>query len=400
MQFDVAIIGGGIVGCAAAYYLSKSGASVVILEQEQLNQGASGRNAGSLHFQLEHRFLREDKSHWDVLAHLLPLNRLAVDLWTNIEDELKCNLEVKLKGGFMVAETHDQVELLKRKHALERKCGIDTEIISGAETREFCPMLSEKIIASSYLPTEGSCNPRFVTTALAKVALNKGAQIRTNSRVIAINRANKYWRISIKPDDSQTSLSRTTIKAKTILNAANAAADEITSMVNYHLPIFRHNLTISVTEKVPFSMSYMLQHVARKLSLKQVRDGGLIIGGGWPAKLNPKPDSQNGNSAAIADVDSIIGNMRAALAVLPAIKNAHLLRSWAGSTSDTTDQLPVLGPIQNIPDFYIATGGNGVTYALAYAKLMSEQILTGSCVIDIDAFSPNRFNSSGATNHV
>lgn len=390
MQFDVAIIGGGIVGCASAYYLSKSGASVVLIDRGQLNRGASGRNAGSLHFQLEHRFLRDDNNHWDVLAHLLPLNGLAVELWENIEDELDYDLEVLLKGGLMVAETKAQLELLKKKHTLEQKCGIGTEIISGNETRDLCPVLSKNIIAASYFEKEGHCNPRLATTAFARRAVTNGTQLRTESEVIAIARANNAWEIKLKGDARISGQPDSRILANTILDTANADADKITSMVNYHLAMFQHHLTINVTEKVSLDMPYMLQHVGRKLSLKQVKDGSLIIGGGWPAK----PGSPYSQGAAVADVNSVIGNMRAAVAVLPDIKNVHLLRSWAGSTSDTSDQLPLLGPIRNIPDFYIATGGNGVTYGLAYAKLVSEHILTKSCTLNIDAFSPDRFSHS------
>lgn len=386
MEFDVAIIGGGIVGSASAYYLSKSGASVVLIDRGQINRGASGRNAGSLHFQLEHRFLRYDNNHWDVLAHLLPLNRLAVELWENIEDEIDSDLEVMLKGGLMVAETREQLELLKKKHQLEQKCGIGTEIISGDQTRDLCPMLSKNIIAASYYSKEGHCNPRHVTTAFVGAAVKNGTQIRTESEVIGITRAGNNWQVKTKAGEQNSS----TILANTILDTANADADKITAMVNYHLPMFLHNLTINVTEKVSLDMPYMLQHVGRKLSLKQVRDGSLIIGGGWPAKAG----SQYSNGAAVADVNSVIGNMRAAAAVLPDVKNIHLLRSWAGSTSDTSDQLPLLGPIGNIPNFYIATGGNGVTYGLAYAKLVSEHILTNSCTLNIDAFSPDRFSKS------
>jgi sarcosine oxidase, subunit beta len=54
-QCDVIVIGGGLLGCAAAYHLARGGASVVLLEKEQLNRQASGQNAGSLHFQLDRR---------------------------------------------------------------------------------------------------------------------------------------------------------------------------------------------------------------------------------------------------------------------------------------------------------------------------------------------------------
>jgi glycine/D-amino acid oxidase-like deaminating enzyme len=62
-RYDVVVLGGGLVGCAAAYYLARSGARVLLVEQADLNREASGRNAGSLHFQLEYRLIRYGEQH-------------------------------------------------------------------------------------------------------------------------------------------------------------------------------------------------------------------------------------------------------------------------------------------------------------------------------------------------
>ena len=55
---DVIVIGGGLAGCATAYYLAADGVEVLLLEQGDLNSGASGNNAGSLHAQLQHEHRR------------------------------------------------------------------------------------------------------------------------------------------------------------------------------------------------------------------------------------------------------------------------------------------------------------------------------------------------------
>ena len=61
--YDVAVIGGGLVGCATAYYLTTAGTRVALIERGTINRGASGQNAGSLHFQLEYRLIQHQDTH-------------------------------------------------------------------------------------------------------------------------------------------------------------------------------------------------------------------------------------------------------------------------------------------------------------------------------------------------
>ncbi|MGH8034877.1 MAG: FAD-dependent oxidoreductase, partial [Lysobacterales bacterium] len=114
-DYDIAIIGGGLIGCSSAYYLSKSGARVVVLERGQINQGASGQNAGSLHFQLEHRLIQNLELQVRELEYYVGLARLAIEQWQGIDVELGCDNQLSMNGGLMVAETPEQVALLERK---------------------------------------------------------------------------------------------------------------------------------------------------------------------------------------------------------------------------------------------------------------------------------------------
>src|SRR3954470_10073035 len=92
---DVAIVGGGLTGCAAAYHLARAGADVVLVERHDLNTQASGRNAGGLHGQIQHpSFLQRGEAWARRFAALLPLLRDAVSLWTTLEEELGADLEV------------------------------------------------------------------------------------------------------------------------------------------------------------------------------------------------------------------------------------------------------------------------------------------------------------------
>src|SRR5580698_10816196 len=112
-HFDVVVIGGGLVGCAAAYYLSKSGAHVLLVDSSDINGEASGRNAGSLHFQLEYRLIKYGDDQAARFAQIIPLSLAAIEDWARLESELKSTMEVQMRGGLIVGETSDDLKQLE-----------------------------------------------------------------------------------------------------------------------------------------------------------------------------------------------------------------------------------------------------------------------------------------------
>src|SRR5712692_8853429 len=111
-ETDVLVIGGGVLGCATAYYLARGGADVLVVERGELNREASGANAGTLHIQIPAFHFRqqylEQPSSAEGAAYFAATNRLYVEaarLWAGLEAELQADLGVRIVGGLMVAET-------------------------------------------------------------------------------------------------------------------------------------------------------------------------------------------------------------------------------------------------------------------------------------------------------
>ena len=385
--YDVAVIGGGLVGCATAYYLTTAGARVALIERGTINRGASGQNAGSLHFQLEYRLIQ----HRDTLAaefeHYVALTQMAIGHWRGLESELGCDLELGMNGGLMVAETPAQVELLRQKADIETKQGLEVELLDGHRARDLAPYLSDGILAALFCPAEGHCNPRLLTPAFARKAAAGGVEIHTRCTVNGIGRRTGKWHLDIETHDG----SNLPVAADAVLNAAGAWSPAIAAMANLHLPVFPVGLTMNVTEKRSRLIPHLVQHVGRRLSMKQVRDGNILIGGGWSAHLPQQGGRWQAERAPLIDPASVYGNLDTAVDVVPAIESLHLIRTWTGTTGITPDQLPILGEISRSPGFYVATGGSGFTYGPSYARLMSELILTGDTSFPLSPYSPDRF---------
>ncbi len=146
-QVDVAVVGGGLLGCATAYYLTRGGASVALLERGELNREASGQNAGSLHFQLEFRMIARGETVASQFALAMPLFLDAQRTWAGLEAELGTPVGAHLAGGLMVAETAAELESLRAQerareprgarhaHARRRGCARDRALPVGDRRR-------------------------------------------------------------------------------------------------------------------------------------------------------------------------------------------------------------------------------------------------------------------------
>lgn len=387
-HYDAIVIGAGLTGVATSYYLAKGGASTLVLERQQINRGASGQNAGSLHFQLEHRLIEHAGELNEELSFYAALARLAIADWRALQPELGDNIELEMTGGLMLAESPAQMQTLERKASIESAQGLQVTLLDRSEVLAKAPYLSDSIFGALYCPDEGHCNPRLLSHAFARKAESAGTRFQMETEVTGLQREGDRWLITTS---SGVESDKQTHTADVVVNAAGAWSAQIACMANLHLPVFPVGLIISVTEKVPAIMDHLIQHVGRKLSLKQVDDGNLIIGGGWSARLPQKNGTWQDDYRAILDIGELQKNLATARGVMPIIENLHVLRSWTGTTGITPDQLPIIGDIAQAQGFYAAVGGSGFTYGPTYAKLLAELILHGETSFPITAYSPNRF---------
>lgn len=378
---DVIIVGGGLIGCAAAWRLSQQGAAVVLIEAGELNAGASGQNAGSLHFQLERRFLENDESVNGQAAQIATLNLEAVDDWRGLENALGTDLHVTMAGGLMVAETSDQVELLELKASREQALGLASRIVDGNEARRIAPYLSPSVLAACHLADEGHADPKALTPALARAAQARGARIATGSPVTAIDRTHEGFAVT-------TAHGRTL--GRQLLLAAGAWNGRLATFVNIHLPIVPVALLMNATERVSPVIPHLIQHVGRRLSLKQAYAGNILIGGGWPSRLRGGPDGFDLSLRPALIPASLAGNLRAAIDVVPSVARLNLVRSWTGVTAISTDQLPIVGEVPRLPGFWVAGGGSAFTLGPTFARLLAAA-MGGSRVEVLDLVSPARF---------
>ncbi len=398
-RIDVLVVGGGLVGCATAYHLAAAGAAVLLVEQHELNGKASGQNAGSLHFQLEHRLVEQSDALAEHFAVTIPLNKVAIEEWAGLEGRLDTGLDLVMEGGLMVAETADEVRKLERKFRLEQQSGLPISLLDGDQARALAPALSERVIAAAFCPREGQANPRLVTLAFAGAARRCGANLRTGTSLVAASRRSTGG-FAVKLADSSGGAE--SLVADVMLNAGGAWAGEIAAVSGLGLPVSALGLTMNVTNRTGRLLGHLIQHIGRRLSMKQVKDGNLLIGGGWPSRLvQPAAGAQGFDLGRRAELisSSVRRNLQIACEIVPQVRSLALLRSWTGIVTATPDELPLLGEIRACPGYYVATGGAGFTLGPMLGRLMSELILTGRTSQSIAPYSPDRFAHLNRTVH-
>ncbi|MET7398378.1 FAD-binding oxidoreductase [Dactylosporangium sp. NPDC005572] len=364
-ETDVLVIGGGIAGAAMAYYLAVQGVDVVLVERGELNREASGTNAGSFHLQLAIHQLSGHGTGADRERLLTEARQSleAYELWKDLGRELEGDLHVHQTGGWMVAETDEQLRTLHEKRELEQLAGIETDVYTGRELRDRAPYLSEKLTGASWCPVEGHANPLIVTPLYAVRAIERGAVIRTHAEVHGIT-VDGPRRFTV-----DTSIG--TIKAARIVNCAGAWSAEICAMVGLRPPIRSEGLHVNVSEPRAHVLTPMVQHIGRRLTLKQNEKGTFIIGGGWPTPEAPPPRRYptSWHSAA--------GNTAVAVTVVPLLEHVKIVRTWSGVIVFTDDLSPVAGESVKVPGFHACILSTGFTFSPMFARILAEHMVTG-----------------------
>ncbi|HEY4276834.1 MAG TPA: FAD-dependent oxidoreductase [Conexibacter sp.] len=381
-ETDVLIVGGGIAGVALAYYLAGEGVETTLIERAELNREASGTNAGSMHLQIAiHQLIGDVASSAARLREETRLAAEACELWKGWATEIDPALEYHTTGGLMAAETEADLQLLKDKQPLEAAAGLETEVVQGAELRALAPYLSDNVLGATWCPAEGHVDALIAVPLIAREAVKRGATVRTGTAVTAIDR--------LGPDGGGPFRVRTSageVRARRLVDAAGAWAGELSKLAGLELPMTVQGLHVNVTEPRPRLLKPLIQHIGRRLTLKQAGNGTFIIGGGWPSRPEPEPRRYT------TVWDSAAGNAAVATSVVPALSDVRLLRTWSGVIAWTADVSPILGESSRAPGFYaIVAGSSGYTMSPLFARMLAEQMAAPAGAVTLPPeYSPDR----------
>ena len=385
---DVVVLGAGIIGCAVAYYLAKKGSKVIVIEKrEMICAGASGANSGGVPLSL-----------WRHDSPVIELTKESVKLYENLSDEIDYDIEHEKVGLITCVTDEDQSVILDKQAEGLRKKGINVKFVDGDEIRRQEPALQGNIIRGLEDEDTAIINPFKAAFGLARAAKKLGAEflIATETQAIETSKAKVA---SVVTD-------RGRIETDFVVNSAGPWAPEIGKMIGLTIPIEPVKGQVIVTEPVPLNKrwryimdaAYLLPHIApsgdsEDLMMKlgivggwlQHNTGNWIIGSSHEISFDKEVTRQTIECMA-----------RKTIEFMPMLKHVNCIRTFAGLRPHCyIDDLPILGKVDSLSGFIIATGhlGAGVTLAPITGKLIAELIIENETSLPIDAFAFSRFNN-------
>jgi glycine/D-amino acid oxidase-like deaminating enzyme len=378
-ETDVAVIGGGIVGLCLARELAIAGIAVTLLDDGR--HSGTTANAGSLHVQMQSRFLRLYPDLVPNLEASLPLYPAAAQRWASLASELGADIELRQSGGLMICEDATSYEFLARKCAREEQLGLRVAMLDRAEVRRIAPYLGDVVTGAELCFDEGKLNPLLANQAMWRDLRARGVPHRLEVRVERLERDGAAMRLTLHDG--------TTLRAGRVVLAAGAGTARLAQQVGAHVPTVAEPLHMNITEAAAPLVKHLVQHAERMITLKQLATGHVVIGGGWPARF------AGPGQAPTVEMASLVGNLALARHIVPPLGGLRLLRTWAG-VNTTTDGQCVLGALATEPRVHVAVPGDaGYTLGPLVAAMAAAILLGRDPAFDVTRFTPMRFSREG-----
>ena len=371
MKADVLILGGGGAGTSAALFLARRGARVVLLERGLVGSQASGVNYGGVR--------QQGRSPEEI-----PLARRARDIWRRLPELIGTDAEFEPHGHFKLARREEDEAILLRWNEMAAQYGIVTRMIGRNAIRAEHPYLSDRIVAGSLLPEDGSANPRLLAPAIARAARDAGATLLEHHKADHILR---------EADGFVVTVGGREFRAPVLLNCAGYWGGEVSARFGEPVPVSALVPNMVVTEPVPYFCPHNLGVVGGDVYLRQIPRGNVIFGGGRGAGEPEVPASR-----PLAETGLLA--MEKAIALIPRMRGIMIIRSWSGIDGGMPDSLPVMGPSRTTPGLIHAFGfsGHGFMLGPAVGEVLAELVLDGRTEVPLSAFDIGRFTRQDGIN--
>jgi sarcosine oxidase subunit beta len=363
---DVIIVGGGVHGAAAAYYLSKEGVKVALFEKEYLSSGSSGRSAAGLrqHFGTE------------VNCRLAKYN---LEVFPTLEEELggELNLEFTQWGYLWVAYSKESLTQLEKNVKLQVSLDIPSEMLSPPDMKKRWPYLNvDRMLGAAFCAKDGHINPHTLTMAYGKAAQKLGARVFTYTPVERITLDGGKASGVIAAGEQWS--------APRVFVAAGAWSRPLLGEIGVDIPVYpeRHNLL--VTEPIePFQcpMTLCLDDGAY---FKQLPNGTFFFG--RDDQDEPRV-LESGNSAKFLE-----GVTKSVLQRIPALKGVRIVHQWSGPYAVTPDHQAIIDwtPVEGVWT-NCGWSGHGLQFGPSGGRLAKEMFFGEKTFVDIHNFRLSRF---------
>ena len=381
----IAIVGGGIVGTACAYYLAREGKQVTLFEETVIAHGASGRNPGFVWLHTRNPgFGRE-------------VSLAGRELYDTLKDELPLDFEFRASGGIIFYTTEEQGEIVREFVSTVQADGYPMEHIDGAEVRRMVQPIRQDVLGASYCPADACINTPLLVRSFAEGARQAGADIREGVAVHSIIQEGDRV-VGVETAEGR-------FEADAVVLGAGAWARKLADTVGIQLGVGGERLQVAATVPVPeikveplvygplvtkqyrlfrdlpswnadhFTEPYEDEATIEVLELLSQRKNGEILMGcamDYPDEIDLRPT-----------VEGLARSLQSIVQDFPGLRGVAVDRVWAGVLPFTSDTAPIID--EPIPGLFL---GSGHVYGNAAGpmtgKLITSLVLGREPEIDLE----------------
>ncbi len=371
--FDVAIIGGGLIGCAIAHRLASRGLDVCVIERGEPGAEASAAAGGML----------SPLAEAEQAGPFLDLALTSLDRFPAFVEQIEeaSGLDVdydRTSGKLHIALNDPAAGKLRERLEWQRRAGFEVELLEGDDARRIEPALSPTVLSALLLHRDHRVDNRLLGHAAWLAAARVGARFRLGASAIGVTLEGGGTRASgvrLAQGDA--------VAAGQVVVAAGAWSAQLDGLPR-PLPVFPVRGQMVAVESVP----PLLGHVVHSTECYLVpRSTGRLVIGSTMERAGFRREVTAG---------AVHRLIAAAFDAVPSVADAAFADAWMGFRPGTPDELPILGEDPEVQGLHYATGHfrNGILLAPITAELLAASVTDETPSLDMRPFAPDRFRSA------
>jgi sarcosine oxidase subunit beta len=383
---DIVVIGGGVIGCACAYFLAKADMDVVLIEKHGIASGTSSHCEGNV--------LVQDK----MPGYDSQLARLSQELFPEVVADLDREVGWRRPGTLLVAESEAELAVAADFCRQMVQANVPVRFLDAPALHRAEPNLAADLVGGLEFPTDGCLNPMLLCVALAETIQRMGSRVMAHTEVIAIETDTAGAVSAVVTENGR-------IPTRAVVNAAGVWSPAIGAMVGLSIPVRPRQGQILVSERTA------------PIATRSVVEFGYLMAkfGNSAYRRAITPEMERYNIAFVYEPTDagnfLIGSSRLftgmnihcdvpvlralaarALRFFPVMRSVSIIRSYAGLRPYTPDHFPIVSA-SSVPGFFVATGheGDGIGLSMITGKLMTQIVLGIEPDIDTTPLRLDRF---------